>query len=198
MACLCAIFSPGRQENPYNFWRNYATYLEQNSLLLHMQTISQKIVNYRFAKYSCNSSSSCIHIYICNDLFQKDTQMKKSELCIVLILWFFVFQLSRQAKKNPNLWQTSQEIYCYCREMKLLNIFFVGLWDQPASHMPTSNRFSVQNQQPMAKFKFSVKEVYTSMMLVMEIRSKESAAEQYGRSLYKSLGERGRSKFLKS
>lgn len=50
----------------------------------------------------------------------------------------------------------------------------------------------------MAKFKFSVKEVYTSMMLVMEIRSKESAAEQYGRSLYKGLGERGRSKFLKS
>lgn len=65
-----------------------------------MQTISQKIVNYRFAKYSCNSFSSCIHVYICNDLFQKDTQMKKSELCIVLILWFFVFQLSRQAKKK--------------------------------------------------------------------------------------------------
>lgn len=58
-----------------------------------MQTISQKTVNYRFASYSC------IHIYICNDLFQKDTQMKKSELCIVLILWFFLFQLSRQAKE---------------------------------------------------------------------------------------------------
>lgn len=59
--------------------------------------------------------------------------------------------------------------------------------------MPTSNRFSVQNQQPMAKFKFSVKEVYTSMVLVMEIRSKKNAAEQYRRSLYKSLGERWKS-----
>lgn len=59
-----------------------------------MQTISQKIVNYRFASYNC------IHIYICNDFFQKDMQMKKSELCIVLILGFFVFQLFRQAKET--------------------------------------------------------------------------------------------------
>lgn len=68
--------------------------------------------------------------------------------------------------------------------MKFLNASFVGLQNQSASHMPTSNRFSVQNQWPMAKLKFFLKEVYTSGMLALEIMSKKSAVEQY-RSLCK-------------
>jgi len=52
--------------------------------------------------------------------------------------------------------------------------------------MRISNRFSVQNQRPMAKLKFFEKEVYISRMLVLEIMSKKSAAEQYRRSLCKS------------
>lgn len=56
--------------------------------------------------------------------------------------------------------------------------------------MATSNRSSVQNQQPMANLKFFVKEVYTSRMLAMKIMSKKSAAELYG-SLCKFQGGGG-------
>lgn len=72
--------------------------------------------------------------------------------------------------------------------MKFLNTCFVGLQDQSASHIFTSKRLSVQNQQAMDKYKFSVKEVYASGMLILEIMSKKSAVEQY--SLCKSQGEK--------
>lgn len=72
--------------------------------------------------------------------------------------------------------------------MKFLNTSFVGLQEQSASHMPTSNRLSVQNQQPMDKFQFSVKEVYASGMLALERMSKKSAVQQY--SLCKRMGEK--------
>lgn len=45
-----------------------------------------KDYNYIFANCSFKSFSGCIHIYICNNLFQKDMQVKKSVLCIVFIL----------------------------------------------------------------------------------------------------------------
>lgn len=70
--------------------------------------------------------------------------------------------------------------------MEFLNAPFVGLRDQSASHMPTSNRFNVQNQWPTAKLKFFVKEVYTSAMLALETMSKKSTVEQYRRSLCKN------------
>lgn len=61
--------------------------------------------------------------------------------------------------------------------MKFLNTSFAGLQDQSASHMLTSKRLSVQSQQPMDKFKFSVKEVNAAGMLALEIISKKSAVE---------------------
>lgn len=101
-----------------------------------------------------------------------------------LILWCFSFP---GKPKIFDLWQINQVIYFYCyREMKFLNAPFVGLQDQSASHMPTSNRFSVQNQRPMAKLKFFVKEVYMSGMLALEIMAKKSAVELCRRSLCNS------------
>lgn len=85
------------------------------------------------------------------------------------------------------MWQINQVIYFDCyREMKFLNTSFVGVWDQSASHMPISNRCCVQNQRPMVKLKFFVKEVYTSGLLALEIMSKKSAVKQDRRSLCKS------------
>lgn len=96
-----------------------------------------------------------------------------------------MFQLPVSKSRIFNLRQVYQFIYFYCYgAMKFINITFVGLQDQSASHVPTSNRSGAQNQQPMEKFKFSVNEVYASGMLALEIMSKKSAVEQY--SLCKS------------
>lgn len=106
-----------------------------------------------------------------------------------------MLQLPVSKPRIFNLGQVYQFIYfCCCGAMKFLNTPFVALQDQSVSHMPTSNRLGVQNQQTTDKFKFSVKGVYASEMLALEIMSKKSVVEQY--SLCKSKGKKNYSSVI--
>lgn len=97
MVCLCAIFVTSRsQENPYNLWRNYAIKNKKICIITYASHLL-KDYNYIFANCSFKSFSGCI--YICNDFFQKDMQVKKSVLCIVFILWFCGVSASQVSQK---------------------------------------------------------------------------------------------------